>query len=142
MFSRRDLMVGGVAGAFASGAVRPALAQGDEDGKQAMEILNGIRPSVERIAAVVGSNSLALGFVPKLREAFTTYVKANNKFPSYCEIGMDVFYDVYDWHVKHAQPLRVSRALEDKLSIGFMFTTLVLRYDLPASHIGLPFDRS
>jgi hypothetical protein len=55
---------------------------------------------------------------------------------------MDVFYDVYDWHVKHMQPLRVARVLEDRLSIGFMFTTLVLRYDLDPSHIGIPFNRS
>ena len=142
MVSRRDLFASGVAGMFASPVVGGAVLQDDERGRQAMDILNGIRPSVERIAGVVGSNSLAQGYVPRLRDAFTKYLKANNKFPEYCEIGMDVFYDVYDWHVKHTQPLRVSRVLEDRLSIGFMFTTLVLRYDLDPSHIGIPFNRS
>ena len=140
MFTRRDVMISGAVGALSTAAV-PAYAQ-DESGQKALGILKGLEPGVEAIANVVNSNSLAQGYVKQLRETYTRYLKANNKWPDYCEVGMDVFYDIWDWHVKHGVSPQVSRMLENRISIDFMYTHLILRYDLTGGHIGIPFDRT
>jgi hypothetical protein len=141
MLTRRDLVLGGAVGAFSSSAVQPVFAQDDSAGREAMQILNGIKPSIERLAALASSNSLALGYVPALRDAFTKYLKANGKFPDYCEVGIDVFYDIYDWHIKNHLAPEIGRVLENRLSIKLMFTQLVVRYELNGNHVGIPFDR-
>ena len=41
------------------------------------------------------------------------------------EIGVDVFYDVYDWHVRHQQQIQITRIAEQRLAIQFMFTQLI-----------------
>ncbi|TAK16536.1 MAG: hypothetical protein EPO35_05145 [Acidobacteria bacterium] len=141
MFTRRDVVIGGAVGALSTAASGTTYAQ-DESGAAALRILRGIEPSVEAIANVVNTNSLAQGYVKSLRDTYTKYLKANNKWPDYCEVGMDVFYDIWDWHVKHGVAPQVSRMLENRISIDFMYTHLILRYDLSPGHIGIPFDRT
>lgn len=104
--------------------------------------LGTIDDSVGGLAAAFKTNSLAFGFVPKLREAYTQYWRGNGKFPDLCEVGSDVFYDIYDWHVKNGQPIPVSRLSDGKMSITFMYTQLIVRVDQAPNFIGVPFDRA
>ena len=75
------------------------------------------------------SNSLANGFVPKLRAAMETFFRGTAKFPDYIEVGLAVFFDMYDWHVKNQQQLIVTRAPDGRYWMQFMFTTLILRHE-------------
>jgi hypothetical protein len=63
------------------------------------------------------------------------------KFPDYIDVGIDVWQQVYDWHVRYRQPLNIGRNAEGRYTIVLMTTTVVMRADLNAgSYIGLPYD--
>jgi hypothetical protein len=57
------------------------------------------------------------------------------------EIGVDVFYEVYDWHVRHQQQIQITRIAEQRFAIQWMFTQLILRYEQDPKYLGIPFDR-
>jgi hypothetical protein len=144
MISRREVVTAGVLGTLATaGKAEAAEVQQDvqtlKEGFKALEdTIKGLQNSIDQ---GLRGNSMDFGSVGTVKDKIEKYAKTSGKFPEYCEVGLSVYHDVYDWHVKHAQPIRITRVLQDQMSIGFMFTTLVLRYDLDASHIGLPFDR-
>jgi len=146
MFTRRQIVTRGGVGALAaaipaSSAV--AAASPEDDNADVVRELRAFQQMVQRpLAAAFESNSLAFGQVPRLRELFTTFLKANNKFPDFCDIGVAVFYDVYDWHVRNQQPLTVGRTPDNRLTIRFMYTTLMVRLDTEALYFGTPFDRA
>lgn len=108
--------------------------------------LRELRPSLQGIdtslRAAFQSNSLAFGAVAALRAAFTTHYRANARFPSFIDVGFGVFYDVYDWHIKHNQPVLVNRGADGRLSIDFMFTRLYVRVEYSEMQIGIPYDRA
>ena len=60
----------------------------------------------------------------------------SGKFPEYCDIGLDVFFDVYDWHVRHQQQIQISRIADQRMAIQFMFTQLILRWENAENYIG------
>jgi hypothetical protein len=68
--------------------------------------------------------------IPYLRCVFKTHVKSTGKFPDYCDIGIALFRDVYDWHVKHRQPIQITRTAENQMVIQFMFTQMILRPEM------------
>ena len=100
-----------------------------------------IDQTLDGLAGVVRSNSLAFGFVPKLRDAYTLYWTSHGKFPEFCEVGTSVFYDIYDWHIKNRLPVPVSRFADGRMSITFMYTQLLVRVDQSPDYVGIPFDR-
>ena len=57
------------------------------------------------------------------------------------EIGTSLFYDVYDWHVRHAQQIQIIRLADQRFAIQFMFTQLIVRWEQDANYLGTPFDR-
>jgi hypothetical protein len=157
MLTRRELVTGTALGAIAtaaSGADSTASPSGlthsaspPEAPQQDIELkviatkTTEIDQTLDGLAGVVRSNSLAFGFVPKLREAYTLYWKSHGKFPEFCEVGTSVFYDIYDWHVKNRLPIPVSRFADGRMSITFMYTQLLVRIDQSAEYVGIPFDR-
>ena len=155
MITRRELVTGSAFGAMATAAAaapppaapldtppldalqeidNAALRRIADNSAQAAGALNGLNSSFR-------SNSLAYGFIPKLREAYTLYWRTNGKFPEFCEIGMDVFYDLYDWHIKQNLQVPVTRLADGRMVITFMYTQLIVRVDHLPAHIGVPFDR-
>jgi hypothetical protein len=77
----------------------------------------------------------------KVREYFTQYMRANGKFPDYMEVGINVFYEIYDWHIKNNRQMEVSRVLENRMAIRFMFTLMILRQEQDPNYVGVPYDR-
>jgi hypothetical protein len=84
--------------------------------------------------------SLSAGAIADVRKQFAIFVKANQKYPDFCEIGPSVFTDLYDWHVRYQQPIEVSR-VESRTAIRFMFTWMILRPEQADTYVGIPFDR-
>ncbi|NQW04362.1 MAG: hypothetical protein HQ485_10080 [Acidobacteria bacterium] len=159
MLTRRQLVTGGAVGALTATASATTNSSFPDDARQTrtttagqdadtvlltriQDRLGTIDDSVGGLAAAFKTNSLSFGFVPKLREAYTQYWRANGKFPDSCEVGSDVFYDLYDWHVKNGQPIPVSRLADGRMSITFMYTQLIVRVDQVPNFIGVPFDRT
>ncbi len=157
MLTRRELVTSTALGAIATAAsstdthasaptpVTSAGAAPQDVDNASLRVIAGktteIDQTLDGLAGVVRSNSLAFGFVPKLRDAYTLYWRTHGKFPEFCEVGTAVFYDIYDWHVKNRLPIPVSRFADGRMSITFMYTQLLVRIDQAPDYVGLPFDR-
>ena len=44
--------------------------------------------------------------------------------------------DVYDWHVRHQQPIQLTRITDQRMAIRFMFTQLILRHEQDPAFVG------
>ena len=144
MLSRRELIAAGVAGSLAaspSGAVPVSAAEQEADRAGQREIARAVAGVEEVLRDAHLSSSLSHGFVDPLRRAMTQFFRANAKFPDFIEIGVGVFMDIYDWHIKHGQQLIVTRGADQRYHMQFMFSTLVLRAEQDAGHIGVPYDK-
>lgn len=151
MFTRREVVTHGPLAALtaavapntveASADSAPAIEQ-DQDTRAVVEELRRFQAAVRApLSAAFESNTVAFGYVPKLRLAYTEFLKANAKFPDFCDIGIGVFYDLYDWHVKNLQPLQVGRTADNRVTIRFMYTNHIVKLEMDPNHIGIPFDR-
>ncbi len=153
MITRRYLVTGSAFAAMATATAAAGTAAASSDTppldapQEAIDnaALRRIGDQTTQVAGALNgafrSNTLAYGFVPKLREAYTLYWRTNGKFPEFCEIGSDVFYDLYDWHIKNALQIPVSRTADGRMVITFMYTQLIVRVDQLPAYIGVPFDR-
>ena len=145
MLSRREIIAAGVAGSLSA---RPAAAepleveeqQADRDGQLLIaKQIAGIGSTLDR---AFFSNSLAFGPIAKLREQMTQHFRGAQKFPDFMDVGVGVFMELYDWHVRYRQQLVVTRNADGRYWMQFMFTTLVLRPEVDPTFIGIPYDKA
>jgi hypothetical protein len=155
MLTRRELVTGAAIGAVATVTtaadtsaapidVSDTAPPQDVDNaalRKIAEKTTEIDQNLDRLAGAFRTNTLAYGYVPKLREIYTLYWRTNGRFPEFCDVGSDVFYDIYDWHIKNGLPIPVSRTADGRMVITFMYTQLLVRVDQTPSYIGVPFDR-
>ncbi len=142
MLSRRELITAGVAGGVAAtpvAAAAPVEQQADREGHR--EIAGEIRGISTTLRTSLLTNSVAHGTVSKIRDQMQIFLRANQKFPDFIEIGVSVFMDLYDWHVKNRQQLLVTRGADGRYWMQFMFTTMILRPETDLNFIGIPFDK-
>ena len=142
MISRRDAMG---AGLFATlGAPAADTTQSRDDG-EAVRALKDIKGELESVSTAVESGligpGLSAGQIGRIRDRFTTHLRAAGKFPDFMEIGIAPFYDVYDWHIRHQQQIQIVRISEQRFAIQFMFTQLIVRWEQDMNYLGVPFDR-
>lgn len=79
--------------------------------------------------------------IASVREAMFAFLRANNKFPDFVEVGSGIWQQVYDWHVRYQQPLALGRMPDGRYTIGLMgTTTVVLRQDVMATAVLAPYD--
>jgi hypothetical protein len=76
----------------------------------------------------------------RIRDQQRIFLKANQKFPDFIEVGLNVWESVVDWHVRHQQPLSVSRIAEGRYIMAVGFTTLILRPELSDNYVGPGID--
>jgi len=55
-------------------------------------------------------------------------------------VGVGVWESLYDWDVRHQQPLNVTRTGDGRYAMAVAFTTLILRPDQSDNYIGFGFD--
>jgi hypothetical protein len=79
--------------------------------------------------------------VHQIREQQRQWIRAHRKYPDFIEIGLDVWDDLYDWHVRYQQPLNIARLTDGQYAMSFHFTTLILRPDFELNYISPPYDR-
>jgi len=79
--------------------------------------------------------------IVEIRRQFGLFLRANQKYPDFCEIGPGVFTELYDWHVRHRQPIEITRT-DNRMTIRFMFTGMLLRPEQDPGYVGIPFDRA
>jgi hypothetical protein len=140
MLSRREVLAGGMVGGLAGSAADAAEQPGDREGVRQIE--KAIQDLEATLNRGFNSLSLSLGPIGLLRRAFELFIKSNGHFPEFCDIGTGVFYDVYDWHVRNRQQIIVVRQPDNRYTIQFMFTVLVLRFENEPNFIGIPYDKA
>jgi hypothetical protein len=133
------------AGLFATlGAPATDTTQSRDDG-EAVRALKDIKGELESVSTAVESGligpGLSAGQIGRIRDRFTTHLRAAGKFPDFMEIGIAPFYDVYDWHIRHQQQIQIVRISEQRFAIQFMFTQLIVRWEQDMNYLGVPFDR-
>ena len=80
------------------------------------------------------------GTIGAIRQQQRAFIMSGRKYPDFIEVGMNVWEDVYDWHVKQRQPINATRLADGRYAMVFMFTTLILRPEQDANFVGFPFD--
>jgi hypothetical protein len=140
MIERRNLVGGGLlAGAAALVGARGASAAAqrdpddDNDGAIVAKAIADLQAVIERQHAVSPE-------LERIREQQRIFLKANQKYPDFIEVGVTVWEDVYDWHVRHRQPISMTRTGDGRYVMTVMFTTLILRPEQTGSYIGFGFD--
>ena len=103
------------------------------DNEAVSSAIDDLRQTIDRAQLV--SPELA-----RIREQQRVFLRANQKFPDYLEIGIAVWEGVYDWHVRHQLPVNITRTTEGRYAMVVMLTTLVLRPEQPETYIGFGFD--
>lgn len=139
MVERRALIGGsilaGVTGLMA--ASRTEAASADDCGSMSSSI-DSLRKTVEQqFEDVYASKWRGVG---RIRQQQHTWMRATQKYPDFIEVGLDVWDNVYDWHVVHQQPVNMTRAVDGHYAMVFMFTTLLLRTDQSSDFVGFAFD--
>ena len=136
---RRNLVGGGLlAGAAAllgdaAQAEAAATQRGDVDGEAVARAVDRLTDLARRRLAISPELS-------RIREQQHTFLKSNQKFPDYIEVGIDVWESVHDWYVRHQQPVAMSRTADGRYVMTVMFTTLILRADQAGGYVGFAFD--
>lgn len=142
MISRREMVTTGMLGALAGGAGEMQSSAGEQILKSGFDKLD---TSVDEFRSTVDSglrgNSMSYGGVGVVKNELQRYLKTSGKFPEYCEIGVSIFFDVYDWHVRHQQQIQITRVGDQRLAIQFMFTQLILRWENAETFVGTAYDR-
>lgn len=150
MISRRDVVTAGVLGTLATASAHAEVqGQGPAPTNQGEAILKDsltkLDTSVDEFKGAVErgllGNSMNSGGVGLVKTELQRYVKTSGKFPEYCDIGVAIFFDVYDWHVRQQQQIQITRMADQRLSIQFMFTQLVLRWENSEVYVGPGYDR-
>jgi hypothetical protein len=138
MLSRRELMTSGLAGAANLRERGSAGVQEDRD-RDTPGVLKEILAEMRRQQSVC--TTAGCPSIERIREATRVFLKSSNKYPDYLDVGLDVWEDAYDWHVRHRQPLNVARMPDSRYGMAFMFTTLVLRHEMALNYVGPGYDK-
>jgi hypothetical protein len=78
--------------------------------------------------------------IQAVRNKQVDFLRAQGKFPDYIDVGVDVWFGVHDWHIRHLQPLTLGRDSSGRYTVTLLTTTLVLRMDADTRFIGVPYD--
>jgi hypothetical protein len=136
----RRAVMGGSLLAGLSTLMSPASAQAAAaaDLEGVSDSIDQLRRTVERQFANIYTDKWH--GVAKIRQQQHTWMKSTQKYPDFIEVGIDIWDNIYDWHVVHQQPLSIGRASDGRYTMQFMFTTLLLRPDQAPEFVGYAFD--
>jgi len=152
MVTRRELVTAGALGAISATGASDGAAPANAIPAQIREVadvqivqaLHGILAELGALRRMLGDAlngpSAPDGTVADVRRQFGVFLRSNQKYPDYCEIGSSVFTDLYDWQVRNRLPIEVVNT-DGRMSIRFMFTWMVLRTDQDVKFVGIPYDK-
>ena len=136
MLARRRMLGTTLFGGFL-GATMPVSDQNAQaSDRQMMDIVNALKDIRSAIEVRQGPFTEIAG----IRQKQVDYLKATNKFPDFIDVGLDVWFAVHDWHIKHLQQLVLGRDGSGRYTITLMSTQLVMRPDLVPTFISAPYD--
>ena len=134
MFSRRDLIAGGAAFTQVRQAPVEAAQRNGSDIDNAA--LNGILAALRDLR-----HAAASPIVTQLRDRQRAFLRQNQRFPEFIDIGIRVWEMLQDWHVENGQQMKITRTADGRYTMEFMTTQLVLRPEIADLEVGLAYDR-
>ena len=112
-----------------------------DQGNQASERqLTEIADALKDIRKAIEAPPGAFVEILPIRQKQMDYLRATNKFPDFIDVGLDVWFAVHDWHIKHQQQPALGRDANGRHTISVMGTQLVMRPDLVPTFISAPYD--
>jgi len=138
MVERRDVIGGGLAAGLVAAFGGPARAQasrdptGDVAELKVADAIDKLRQSIE--------HQHESAEVSQIRSQQRTFLKANQKFPDFIDVGIDVWERMEDWHVKTLQPLAIVRTNDGRYGMTFLTTTLILQPQQVGTYISWGYD--
>ena len=142
MVGRRNVLssslLAGVTGAFAATATATAAepVAAEDTSQAAAAAVDRLRTTFERHA----TPAAVAGSIGQIRQQQRVFIRAHHKYPDFIEVGLSVWEDVYDWHVRYQQPINAARLADGRYVLTFMFTNLILRPDQEPGFVGFGFD--
>jgi hypothetical protein len=132
MIGRREMIGSALLGSLVTDSAAPA---GQSSERNNDDIVRAIR---ELRGAIEAQDSFAE--IAPVRVKLFEFVRAQQKFPDFIDVGLDVWVAVHDWHVKHLQPLTIGRDGNGRYTISLLGTAVVLRPENVPAFIGVPYD--
>jgi hypothetical protein len=143
----RRAIVGGSVLAGLSTLLSPAVAEtaGSAEAAEAAADFEGVSDSIDQLRRAVERQFANVYTdrwqgVARIRQQQHTWMRSAQKYPDFIEIGLDVWDNIYDWHVVHQQPVNMTRTSDGRYTMVFMYTTLLLRPDQAPDFVGFAFD--
>jgi hypothetical protein len=69
------------------------------------------------------------------------FLKSTGHYPGFLDVGINVYLNVYDWHVRNHRPILINKMAEQRSAIQYMYTQLILRWEVPdPNFLGIPYD--
>jgi hypothetical protein len=101
-----------------------------------------IAQAIDRLRAGLEDLKAAREFseIASLREAMNQFLRANQKWPDFIEVGVNVWHGVYDWHVRWQQPIDQGRDAGGRYYLRLLHTAIVLRPDTLPNFVSQPYD--
>lgn len=124
--------------AFAASAGTEAAPAPPGDLEGVSDSIDQLRRTVERQFASVYTDKWQ--GVARIRQQQHTWMRSTQKYPDFIEVGLDIWDNIYDWHVVHQQPVNMARTSDGRYTMVFMYTTLLLRPDQAPDFVGFAFD--
>jgi len=142
MVERRDLLGGGLAAGLAAAFAGPADAaeapQARKDSSDAA-VESRIADAIDKLRDALEPH-IESAEVAQIRVQQRTFLKANQKFPDYMDVGIDIWDRMHDWHVRTRQPLNIIRTNDGRYGMVFGVTTLLLLPQQVGTYISWGYD--
>jgi len=140
MVHRRAVITGAALGGALSALAAPAEPAGGQTAAQVSDrLVEDIGKAVRSVRDEI-ERQYTFWEIAAVREPLRTFLRANGKFPDLIEVVSDVWQQVYDWHVRFQQPIALGRTGEGRYTILLLATNVVMRTDMTATYIGVPYD--
>jgi len=141
MVQRRNLLGGGMAAGLVAAFTAPVDAapqQARKDpGDAAAE--SKIADAIDKLRDAL-EHQLESAEVGQIRAQQRTFLKANQKFPDYMDVGIDIWDRMHDWHVRTRQPLTIIRTNDGRYGMVFGVTTLLLLPQQVGTYVSWGYD--
>jgi hypothetical protein len=135
MIARRELLASTVLSSVL-GREREAVPEQQTSDRAIDDIAKALKDLHGALAAQQSFNDIL-----PLRQRMIEFLRANAKFPDFIDVGVDVWFAAYDWHIKRLQEPKVGRDGSGRYTLAFLHTTtLLLRSDADRNFISIPYD--
>jgi hypothetical protein len=115
MIPRRQVLGGGLMGGVLGALAAPGVEAAEAAAAEAQRSRSGDSVDVGQIVRALNDlrtelrNQRQFSEIAAVREAQQMFLRSNGKLPDFIEVGSDVWFAAYDWHIRWQQPPNISR---------------------------------